>query len=302
MVHHPAILQSAAIRYSIDLGGGDRRMKLPVWHTTIDVLDYMWRERRPLVRVGLPTVIITLALAILVASLTDYDPNKPSVTMGVVVLLQVLVYVPATVVWYRSVALDTSEAARHPFFKFGRREMRFFGWQVAVSLVIGVWAVVGVAVFLALSAFNRDNSSAVVIGIIVAWMILSLGSLFALVTRFSMVLVLVALDRPVSFLTSWKMTQGLTWRLIGTTVLIVLAGTVVTVLFKLGGFIVGAIATAIVGGSLKNVLPYIDIAGQNIAGLFTILGIATLFGLVYKKLATECVPSPQETVETSAPL
>ena len=87
------------------------------------------------------------------------------------------------------------------------------------------------------------------------------------------------------------MTTGLSWRLLGSTVLISMGGILIAALFKLVGFIVGAGIAIATTSTLSEILKALDALGQTVGGLVSLLGIATLFGFVYLGLTTQTAPT-----------
>ena len=263
-------------------------MKFPVWKTTLDAFDYMWRERRALVRFGKVPLraVILLSFA---GHAIDVDPTKLSLNLGFLSLAQMIVYLPVTVTWYRIVVYGEEGAKNRPLFTLGRVEWRFLGWQVLCLIPFAGFMFIGIAISVVLGMFARDFGFDHAMGFVfaiaaVVWTVFWVVGMMLVVTRLSMVLVLVALDRPVSFKTAWKMTDGLGWRLVGATVVIALTGAVIGLLFKLVSFIIGTASAVATESSLRAVLPYFEMTGNGFSGLVTFIALATLFGFVYNML------------------
>ena len=84
--------------------------------------------------------------------------------------------------------------------------------------------------------------------------------------------------------------------ILGATILIALASLLVAALFKLVAFIVGAITAIATDSALGEILEALNVLGQTIGSLISLLGIATLFGFIYVRLtqhaATETFVAP----------
>src|SRR5688572_14745563 len=104
-------------------------MNLPIWQTAVEILDYVWHERRALVRFGaIPLAIVVLLVWAIRAS--GWLASQPQSVSGVVSLAQLLIFLPLTVSWYRMVVLGDAAASQRPMFAMGRLEWRLLLWQV----------------------------------------------------------------------------------------------------------------------------------------------------------------------------
>jgi hypothetical protein len=271
-------------------------MKFPVWRTTLEVFEFLWRERAAMLRFGLPPVAIIFVVSVALQIALGEQEWEQFTAMGVNAVVQGLILLPVTVMWYRLAVIGESELVGHPVFLFTPREWRLLGWQVLILLIVAAVAFVCAAVTIVLTEFNQEQESMAMLGINIVWTIAWLLSLLLLMTRLSMVMVLAALDQPVSIKTAWRMTSGLNWRLLGATILIALASLLVAALFKLVAFIVGAVTAIATDSALGEILAALNVLGQTIGSLISLLGIATLFGFIYVRLtqhaATETFVAP----------
>ena len=259
-------------------------MKFPVWQTTLEVFDYLWRERRALVRFGLPPVATLFLLSVLLQLVLGENEANVQIAQGIVGIVQVVIFLPVTVTWYRMAVIGEAEARTRPLFSFGREEARLLKWQVAILAIVLVIAGVCSAVTILLNNYSQEDNSGIVMLVNIIWSIAWLFSLLVLMTRLSMVLVLAALDQPVSLKAAWQMTKGISLRLLNATALIAVAGFLVGGVFKLLGSIVSEITPVTTASVLDEILKALDALGQTVGGLITLLGVATLFGFVYLKL------------------
>ena len=261
-------------------------MKFPVWQTTLEVFDYLWREQRALVRFGLPPVAALFILSVLLQLVLGENEANVQIAQGIVGIVQVVIFLPVTVTWYRMAVIGEAEARTRPLFSIGREEARLLKWQVAILAIVLVIAGVCSAVTILLNNYSQEDNSGIVMLVNIIWSIAWLFSLLVLMTRLSMVLVLAALDQPVSINAAWQMTKGISLRLLNATALIAVAGFLVGGVFKLLGSIVGEITTVTTASVLGEILKALDALGQTVGGLITLLGVATLFGFVYLKLTS----------------
>jgi hypothetical protein len=262
-------------------------MKFPVWRTTLEVFDFLWRERAALVRFGLPPVAIIFIVGVILQLSLGEAQWEQATAQVITAVAQALILLPVTVLWYRLTVIGEGELTGRPMFSFGPREWRLLGWQILILLIVFAVAIVCAAVTFVLTEFNQEQESIAFLAINIAWTIGWLLSLMLLMTRLSMMMVLAALDQPVSVKTAWHMTKGLSWRLLGATFLIVIAALLVGVLFKLFGFIVGTITAIATNSALSEILLALNTLGQTLASLVSLLGLATLFGIVYKSLKAQ---------------
>ena len=261
-------------------------MTFPVFRTTFDALEYCWRERWLIVRYAGAPFLLALLVSFAEQAFSAAKGTRALSPMFLVTIgAQLLIFLPLSVTWYRIVVLGESEARNRGVFTFGRREWRFLLWQVLLGVVVGLFgggaAVVIALVYYGLTALGYETAGTVSATILA---LLAVPSVALLMTRLSLVLVLAALDQPVEFKTSWRMTAGLAWRLFAALLLVTLAGTVFGLLFRLVGFIVGVPAAMVANSALSDVLPYVYLTGQAAGGLITLVGGATLFGFVYRML------------------
>ncbi len=110
-------------------------MKFPVFRTTLEAFKFCWGQRNVALRLGaLPLVlhaILTFA-GNAIAGLHIVSDDSPSTTQALVLqlalaALQMLVFLPLTVTWFRIVVIGEHEALQRSMFTFGRTERRFFG-------------------------------------------------------------------------------------------------------------------------------------------------------------------------------
>lgn len=266
-------------------------MKLPVWRTTLDVFFFMWDERRTAVRFGLPPVLVLFVLGVLLQVVMGTGEREAAVAQGIVGIVQIFIFLPVTVTWYRLVVMGETDANARALFTFGKREWRLLVWQILILVLVGALAFVCLMVTLALkSAYDVSNAVAL-LAVNILWSVGWVVAVLMILTRLSMVLALAALDQPVSLKAAWHMTRGLTGSLFSATALIGVASAAVVALFQLIGFVLGVFTAIATESALGEILRLLQTFGESLGTLISLLGIATLFGFVYKSLTAEAAAS-----------
>lgn len=273
-------------------------MKFPVWPTSLDVFKFLWRERQAAVRFSsLPlaiSLLLTAALQMIfgTAAMTAEGAAAGAAPLFILMLVQLVLYLPVTITWYRLVVAGQEEAQRRPLFTLGRVEWRYLLWQLTVILIVfGFLAMSGLATYVLVS-LSKDHP---VMGLVASIAgVASLIATFLLMTRLSMVSVLVSLDKPASLKMSWRMTTGTSWRLLGATALVMLG---VILLSMPLGIVVGIVMAIVSMMGAEGISAFFDIATQNIVSFAGILAIATLFGFVYKMLTAQTAGAPDHIAQ-----
>ena len=280
-------------------------MKFRVWSTVVDAFDYCWRERAAMVRFGWIPVLVVMAVTIILEAMgmgksmsADMNDPRAQAMMFIVGIIQAIVFLSVSVTWYQKVVLGDEAAARRPVFALGRLEIRMFGWQLVVIaglLVAGVIGAFAIIFIYGLLAARGQEIAAVALAIILgAALLLVLG--FAAM-RFAMVLVLVALDKPVHMRDAWRLTNGVGWRLVGAVALTTIGGAILGVVCHLGVLVIAMIIGIFLGTSADQVTPYLDAIVTSVTGLLIFLVGATVFGVVYRMVTTHAETRLQTDAE-----
>lgn len=265
-------------------------MKFPVWQTAVDVLDFLWRERRLLVRHGTLPFLLSLVMSVLVKGFgLNVSQLQPSELPKVLLLAaaQLIIFLPMTVTWYRLSTLGEAEGEHRPIFTLGRLEGRFLLWQINLGLLVGGGT--GLAIALLMVAYSIAGATGlggpalVVCGLLGVGVVI--GALLVL-ARLSLVLVQAALGQPVHFKDSWRMTAGIGWRIVGVLMLLTLAITVFNQLFALVAFILGGIGAAASGSEIQEFLIYFRMIGNSLSGVLSGAAVATLMSFIYRIVMT----------------
>lgn len=254
-----------------------------------DVFSHMWRERRALVHFGvLPTLLVFAVLAI-ARLVMGAGADKDATRQVIGILAQLVIFLPITITWYRITVLGDAEAANRARFSFGRPEWRLLGWQAAITAGAFVFmGISGLGTF-KLLMMNEANYSAIRAAVIVIWTALWILVTLLVLTRLGMVMVLSAIDRPASLKMSWAMTKGLSGRLLGATVVLVLAGAILGSVVRSMTFLLIVLVAAVTTVENHTIAAYLDDLAATITALVTLLAMATLFGVVYRKLTAQAV-------------
>lgn len=272
--------------------------KFPVWQAAMDSLDYCWRHRSLMERYGLIPMLLGIAAAWILLFF-GVSQTEPSAAMFAVLALQILILLPPSVAWYRTVVYGEAAALR-PMFVFTRLEFRLLLWQLLAMLLLSIGAMTAILVIAGIGAGVKAMAGDIAATLLV-YVPLGLGGLAALLliaTRLSMVYALAALDTPVSFRIAWELTKGIAWRLIGATIIITLAVLLFGALAELVAWVVGALIALARGSEMSAVVPYVRAVAQGPTSLLWLFAIATLFGLVYK-MRVQTISAP---MESSAPI
>ena len=266
--------------------------KFPVWQAAMDSLEYCWTHRSLMERYGLIPMLLGIAAA---WSLLFFgvSQTEPSAAMFAVLALQVVILLPPSVSWYRTVVYGELAALRPPF-TFTRLEVRLLLWQILAMLVLGIGVLLAVLVIGGVGAGVRAAAGDIAAGVVVAPLVVA-GALGFIVsaTRLSMVYALAALDAPVSFKIAWQLTKDIAWRLTGAFIVVTMAIVLFGALAELLAWVVGALIAMARGSEISTVVPYVRAVAQGPASLLWLFATATLFGFAYKAHA-EIEPAPME--------
>ena len=148
-------MRGVAVGCDFTPDGGGRTMQLRVSDTVIDVFDYCWRERAALVRFGSVPLAISIAAAFVALALDlTQTPTAPASLL--IAAVPAIVYLPASVTWYRMIVLGDAEARTRPLFTLGRLEWRLLWWQIVIIVaLIAVVAVGGASSDLPMDCYGR---------------------------------------------------------------------------------------------------------------------------------------------------
>lgn len=263
-------------------------MKFPVWQTAVDVYGLLWQERRQLVRHGTLPFLFSFAASVFAKGLGMYAETAEVANLPkwlLIGVLQLVIFVPMTVTWYRLCTLGHAEGDHRPTFALGRLERRFLLWQVVLGALVGLGAGVGlIGGAIVLRLISPLGLDARVTGQVGGMLSLGFagGAALLVLARLSLVTVQAALGQPVDFKESWRVTKGMGWR-IATALLLV---TLPVGAFNFVNTQASDFAHAGPPSALKNVLGYATMMTDSAAGVVAAATAATLMSFVYRILMT----------------
>lgn len=260
-------------------------MQLPVFQTTGEILEYCWDRRQAMLTYAVMPIVFVVVLNLGAWGLGLDVTNFQSPAVIALNILNGIVFLPFTVTWYRMVIMGHEGLVGRGSFTFTTLEGRLFGWQLIIGLiVVAIGASGGILIGGLAGALSAAGSgaapaiSAVLMGI---WIVV----IVAIACRLSLVLAMVATDRPAALGEAWAQTKGLGGRMAAIFILCLLSAVVLLIPLQ---FIV-VVAAAIVGLLSDGLGESAAIVLGVIAGAFGSLMIlvfpTTLFALVYNKIA-----------------
>ncbi|MDX2142204.1 MAG: hypothetical protein SFV19_02510 [Rhodospirillaceae bacterium] len=263
---------------------------MPVIATFKEILALCWRERATALTFGLVPLGVNLILA---GFVTDVAPASVSAYAKnlMVSLISLLAFSPFCVTWYRMILFGKSDITSRSVVMFRRREWRFFGWTLAVTVATGpigaIIAIVGAALVVGLVVVNPVLGA--VVGAVAA--VVYVAILLWALSRLSMTLALAAADQPASFNLAWTMAKPYGWSMVGIQLLIVL-GLVVIAVIPLSGTIPDMVEAA----RAKTEPPAsaqltLQLVG-TIAGAVFLWLTSTMYALVYRRIGAATPPLP----------
>ena len=137
---------------------------LPVWVTIKAVYEFVLAHQQQFWRLAALPMVIYASVFILIYALTDERslfPREPSIS-GYFLLQHIilLIAIPFVVTWHRFVLVGPQAVERERGLRWGARELRFLGWSVVLTLIIGI---------------AGGFAAALVIGIILMFFLASFG-------------------------------------------------------------------------------------------------------------------------------
>jgi hypothetical protein len=132
--------------------------------------------------------------------------------------LRWLFWIVFAVAWHRYVLLGRPQDRRWLGFRFGRRELRFFLYALALALpfVVAFLPLFIVPPLLQKSHWTTQLGAMSGVGLV---MLVIFAGGFFLSVRFSFILPSVSVDRPAGLDTAWAETRGSGWRIFAATML-----------------------------------------------------------------------------------
>ena len=131
---------------------------MPIFATLKEIIEICWRERMSALKFGAVPFAINLGLAFLATSETTATSTQ-IIKNNALGLASLLIYASFTVAWYRLIVNGQSDVSQRAVFVITKREWRFFGWSVAISLLAALCIIplgmAGAIVYFGLALVNK---------------------------------------------------------------------------------------------------------------------------------------------------
>ena len=198
--------------------------ELPIWQTIEEALRLVWAKREDFISLASLPVVVLAMLAILQMVILPSETGNlmPDSSEGVSVVLtpgqimtlilntgvSIFLYVAFAVAWHRKVLLSTKISTVGKNLRWGARQWRYLLLWLTVSVIAPAPVI---ALILLATAFVGQEELILVPPVLVAAI---LTTLF-IYGRIVLLLPGAAVDRPLSIATSWSLTTGNGWRMMG---------------------------------------------------------------------------------------
>jgi hypothetical protein len=258
---------------------------MPVFTTLKQILVLCWQERAVAARFGLVPIAVNLALVVIFRE--DLEPSAASyVAQSLIGLVSVLAFAPFCIAWYRMILFGKDDVARRPLFTLKLPEFKFFGWTILISILLALVSIIGLfaggGIVVALAALGQAYAVAggVVLGI--GWA----AALLMVLSRWSIVLAMVAADQPADLKEAWTISKPYGWSMAAVQLLIFLAAGLLAALA-----LAGVIPELMEASRSKTAPSASTLLALNlvstIAGAATLWLCSTLFALVYRRIMSD---------------
>ena len=260
-------------------------MLLPVFQTTGEIVEYCWVNRnRMAIYAAIPvliTIVANLAAWLLGADLTD--PRSPAFLF--LTFINGIVFLPFIVTWYRAIILGEQDLTTRPLFTLRGLEGRMLAWQIITWIIVLAVGAVGTVVISAIiSALSpvlgasAEVFAAIGLGF---WGVM----MIAVMCRISLVFAMAATGRPVVLSEAWSKSQGLGIRMAGIFAMCILCVAAVAIPLQFIVFVVTAIVGLIAENAAESIGVILEIILSVIASVLIYALPATLFAIVYSRIA-----------------
>lgn len=274
-------------------------MQLSVFQTTGEILEYCWDRRQAMLTYAALPIVLVVALNLGAWALGLDVTNFQSPAVLALNVLNGIVFLPFTVTWYRMVILGHEGLVGRSAFTFSRLEGRLFGWQLIIGLIIVAIGLSGGLIIGALAGALGAAGSAIAPVLSAALLGIWVVIIASIACRLSLVLAMVATDRPADLSEAWAQTKGLGGRMAAIFILCLLSAIVLLIPLQ---FIV-VIASAIVGllseGMGESAATVFGVIAGAFGSLMILVFPTTLFALVYNKIA-QAMASGHSAYQTAA--
>lgn len=260
-------------------------MQLSVFQTTGEILEYCWERRQALLTYATLPIVVVVVLNLGAWGLGLDVTNFQSPTVLALNILNGVVFLPFTVTWYRMIIMGHEGLVGRNAFTFTRLEGRLFGWQLIIGLIVvaigtsGGLIIGGVAGALgAAGSAIAPVLSAALLGI---WVVI----IVSIACRLSLVLAMVATDRPAVLSEAWAQTKGLGGRMAAIFILCLLSAIVLLIPLQFIVVVLSAIVGLLSDGLGESAATVFGVIAGAFGSLMILVFPTTLFALVYNKIA-----------------
>ena len=273
-------------------------MHLPVFQTTSEIIEYCWVNRNRMAIYAAIPVIVTIVANITAwlfgADLTD--PRSPAFLA--LTFINGVVFLPFIVTWYRSIILGEQDLATRPLFTLRGLEGRMLVWQIVTGIIVLVVGATGALLISAIiSALTPVLGAATEVLAAIGlgfWGVM----MIAVMCRISLVFAMAATGRPVILSEAWSKSQGLGVRMAGIFAMCILCVAAVVIPMQFIVFVVTAIVEVVAENAADSIGVVLEIVLSVIASVLIYALPATLFAIVYSRIA-QVMSSGDGTTTTS---
>lgn len=274
-------------------------MQLPVFQTTGEILEYCWDRRQAMLTYATLPIVLVVVLNLGAWGLGLDVSNFQSPAVLALNILNGLIFLPFTVTWYRMIILGHEGLVGRSAFTFTRLEGRLFGWQLIIGLIVvaigtsGGLIIGGVAG--ALGAAGSSIAPVLSAALLGIWVVV----IVSIACRLSLVLAMVATDRPAVLSEAWAQTKGLGGRMAAIFILCLLSAIILLIPLQFIVVVLSAIVGLLSDGLGESAATVFGVIAGAFGSLMILVFPTTLFALVYNKIA-QAMASGHSAYQTAA--
>lgn len=261
-------------------------MQLPVFETTGKILEYCWERRHALLTYAAIPMVIIVVLNLGAWALGLDVTNFQSPAVLALNVANSIAFLPFTVTWYRMIILGHEGLVGRGSFNFTRLEGRMFGWQLVIGLIVIAVGASGGLLIGGLSAVLGAAGPFVSAALLGVWLV----AVVAIACRLSLVLAMVATDRPAVLSEAWAQTKGLGGRMAAIFMLCLLSAIALLIPLQFIAVVAAAIFGVLSEGLGQSAATVLGVIAGAFGSLMILVFPTTLFGLVYNKIAQSMAP------------
>ena len=255
---------------------------MPVVATLKEILALCWRERATALKFGLVPIAINFGLLFVFTEAGEPSPQTIFINW-LIGMISILAFAPFCVAWYRMILFGKGEVALRFAFKLGLPELKFFGWSVAISILIALVSVIaffiGGGIVVAFSAINP------ILGVIAgfAMVLIGLVTILMILSRWSIALAMVAAGHPAGLQSAWDISKPYGWGM-AYIQLIIFALLAVVATIPLAGYLPDLITAAQTKADPPDGAATALELTSTFVGALALWLTTTMFALVYRRI------------------